>query len=90
MQKNKAVSFWAIAKEDTVSIEDKLLEITMRMEMDRKNKIKSWTDVGLNNPFDVLKTQKKAKVWITNLDFWSQVYEGSLLLSGMDSKSEFI
>jgi hypothetical protein len=43
----------------------------MKLEMDRKTTIGSWTELGMTSPFDVVKSQKKAKAFILSLDFWA-------------------
>jgi len=36
----------------------------MRMEMDRKSRVKSWTELGMTNPFETGKYQKRAREYI--------------------------
>ena len=53
-----------------------LVDVMLRCQMDFKNKIASFEEIGMLNPDNVYKSMTKAKQVANKLDFYHDIYKG--------------
>jgi hypothetical protein len=54
-----------------------LVDVMLRCQMDFKNKIASFEEIGMLNPDNVYKSMTKAKQVANKLDFYHDIYKGA-------------
>jgi len=73
MQKSISKKFTDMKKTNQESV-DVLLEVSMRMEMDRTNLIDSFEEIGMTDPFKTESSLNEAILGVKTWDFFSSVY----------------
>ena len=51
----------------------------MRMSMDRKNKVESFEDIGMTDPFRTRKSLKESILNVQTFDFYTEVYPNQVM-----------
>jgi len=97
--KKKLRENWALCKVKTAVFEDAIKEFEylsaevvfdMRMSLDRKNRVMSFEELGMSDPFHPITGLIDAKIYVEHLNFNAGVYMGAVLSEIMPPKTIFI
>ena len=58
---------------------DVITQVIMKLDMDRKNKIVNYEDIGMADPFSTAKSLEVAEVTINDFNFFTYVYSEKVM-----------